>query len=83
MPNTTTRRQAARDPLDHDPVALRARRVSLGLRQYEVANTARISKGTLSELERGTRNPSPVVLRQLAEALQCTIADLMPARRAA
>ncbi len=78
MPNPT-RRQGARKVFDHDPARLRARRVELGLHQAAVAEAAGISAGTLSELERGTRNPSPPVLLRLAEALQCSTKDLMPA----
>lgn len=80
MPNST-RRRSARDPLDHDPVALRTRRVELGRALSDVANDAEISKGHLSELERGTRNPSPGVLKRLAEVLDCATTDLMPRRQ--
>jgi transcriptional regulator with XRE-family HTH domain len=79
MSQATNRRAAARCPLDHDPVALRRRRVELGLSQAEVAAAASISAGHLCELEGGTRNPSPAVLRILAEVLSCTTTDLMPA----
>lgn len=81
MPNTT-RRRSARDPLDHDPVALRTRRVELGRALSDVATDAEISKGHLSELERGTRNPSPAVLKRLAGVLGCETTDLMPKRPA-
>lgn len=77
MPNAT-RRQTARTPLDHDPAALRRRRVALGRTQVEVAAAVDISPGHLSELEGGTRNPSAPLLARLADALQCEIADLMP-----
>lgn len=76
MPNTP-RRAGARHPLDHDPATLRARRVAVGLTQAQVAATAGISAGHLSELESGTRNPSPPVLKQLADALACDSTDLM------
>ena len=73
------RRAAARTPLDHDPIVLRRRRVELGLTQAAVAEAAGISAAHLSELEGGTRNPSPPTLKRLAETLDCRIADLMPA----
>lgn len=78
MPNPTKRAAAARSPLDHDPGLLRRRRIELGCAQAEIAQRAGVSAGHLSELERGTRNPSPPLLAALARALDCTTADLMP-----
>ncbi|WP_306838200.1 helix-turn-helix domain-containing protein [Catenuloplanes nepalensis] len=83
MPNAPSRRRAARSPLDHSPRRLRAQRVIAGLRLSELARRAEISKGTLSELESGTRNASPETLDKIATALGCTIADLTPGRRTA
>ena len=83
MSNTPTRRAATRSPLDHDPARLRRRRVELGRMQIAVAAAAGISSGYLSELEAGTRNPSPGVLTRLAEVLECSAVDLMPAEPAA
>lgn len=74
----TPRRAAARDVFDHDPRALRAQRVKAGKLARDVALAAGISPGYLSELERGTRNPSPPTLAALASALGCLIEDLMP-----
>ena len=71
------RRVAARDPLDHDPAELRRRRIAAGLAQADVAERAGTSAGHLSELERGTRNPSPALLARLAGVLGCEIADLL------
>lgn len=80
MPQTNTRRAAARSPLDHDPVELRRRRIEAGRTLIDVAAAADISAGHLSELESGTRNPSPPLLLRLAETLGCTTTDLMPRR---
>ena len=80
MPNTTDRRRAARTVLDHDPAKLRRRRVELGLAQKDVARAAGTVAGHLSELERGTRNPSPPLLKRIADALGCQPRDLMPDR---
>lgn len=78
MPETPTEgRTATKRPLDHNPVRMRDRRVELGLRQADAAKAAGISAGHLCDLERGRRNPSPVVLKRLAEALNCTTRDLM------
>ncbi|GAA2327369.1 helix-turn-helix transcriptional regulator [Dactylosporangium salmoneum] len=78
MPDTATRRDKARSPLDHDPQRLRQRRVAAGLTQAKLAAAAEISASHLSEIEGGTRNPSPAVLVRLAEALHCQPTDLMP-----
>jgi transcriptional regulator with XRE-family HTH domain len=84
MPNPIKdRRMSARDPLDHDPTRLRRRRVELGKSQAQVAHAVGISPSYMSELESGTRNPSPAVLGRLAEALLCATTDLMPAEPAA
>ncbi|GIJ51286.1 hypothetical protein Val02_81720 [Virgisporangium aliadipatigenens] len=80
MPDTNKRRQAARSVLDHDPAVLRARRVALGLTQVAVATAAGCVPSHLAELERGTRNPSPPLLKRIADALGCEVRDLMPAR---
>lgn len=78
MPNTSRRPRGGRNPTDHDPTRLRTRRVALGLSQTEVAAAAELSSGHLSELEGGTRNPSPATLARLALALDCDTTDLMP-----
>ncbi len=81
MPKPRARRVAtrtgARYPLDHEPAALRRLRVERGLSQAEVAAAAGTSAGHLSELERGTRNPSPALLGRLAEVLKVRPRDLM------
>lgn len=70
-------RARARHPLDHEPAALRTERIKAGKSLTELAEAAGISKGYLSELEKGTRNPSPHVLGRLARELRCEVADLM------
>ncbi|MBS1984276.1 MAG: helix-turn-helix transcriptional regulator [Bdellovibrionales bacterium] len=48
---------------------VRKRRAELGLSQEEVAFRAGMKRSYLSDLERGTRNPSVRALGRLAEAL--------------
>ena len=64
--------------LNQDPERIRRRRVAAGLEAQQLARLAKISKGYLSIIERGKASASPVVLGRLADALGCTIADLMP-----
>ena len=78
---TKPRRKRPKRPLDHDPRAVRRRRIEVGLTQAEAAKRAGISAGHLCEIERGTRNPSAPVLDRLATTLATTTAELMPRRR--
>lgn len=61
-----------------DPRRLQRRRIEAGLNQRELADRAGIHRSHMSWLERGKRGASPRVLKRLAEALDCTVADLMP-----
>lgn len=63
---------------NQDPVRLRRRRIEAGLTQASLATKARLSPTHMSSIESGRAGASPDVLRRLAEALGCTIADLMP-----
>ncbi len=79
MSEPNKRRQAARAVLDHDPAKLRRRRVECGLGVLELAAKVDLKSAShISELERGNRNPSPGLLKRLAEALDCETRDLMP-----
>ena len=48
-----------------------------GYTKAALAEAAHISPATLTRLENGERHPSPTVLRQLAEALQCPLHALL------
>ncbi|MFR0354110.1 helix-turn-helix domain-containing protein [Streptomyces sediminimaris] len=65
-------------PPTQDPQRLKRRRIEAGLNQGELAAAAGIHPSHMSWLERGMRGASPRVLKRLAEALDCEIADLMP-----
>lgn len=47
--------------------------------QEDFAAAARLHRNTIGLLERGERVPSLIVIAQLAEALGCTMADLIAA----
>lgn len=83
MQNDTPERARPRQPLDHNPAKLRRRRVEAGLNLTELAKRAGCSVSHLSELESGTRNPSPALLSTIAAELGCKTADLMPRQRKA
>ena len=59
----------------------RAARLALGLTQEEVAFRADLKRSYLSDLERGTRNPTVRALSRLAAALNvhpCSLLDDEP-----
>ncbi|MCQ9178730.1 helix-turn-helix transcriptional regulator [Streptomyces sp. IBSBF 2953] len=56
---------------------LKRRRIEAGLNQTQLARRAGVSKQLLSMVENGNANFSPAYLGKVAEALQCTIADLL------
>ena len=60
-----------------DPKRLKRRRIEAGLNQRELADRAGISEAYMSFLSRGQKSASPRVLKRLAGALSCEIADLM------
>ncbi|MEV1286939.1 helix-turn-helix transcriptional regulator [Micromonospora sp. NPDC049679] len=57
--------------------AIQVRRAELGLKRKEVAQRALLSYPYVSELENGTKTPSPKALRQLADALKLSQAELL------
>ncbi len=59
--------------------ALRWLRDSRGLRQYQVADAAAVTKAMLSAYETGRQKPSLDTLERLLEALGCDLADLQRA----
>jgi XRE family aerobic/anaerobic benzoate catabolism transcriptional regulator len=65
-------------PPTQDPQRLRRRRIEAGLNQGQLAAKVGKSKSHMSFLESGKRNASPPLLKELAETLNCTVADLMP-----
>ncbi len=70
--------------IEHAPVvarfsaALRARRLSLGLTQAQLAERATVSVNYMTRLEGGTVAPGIDLLERLAVALGTTSADLLP-----
>jgi transcriptional regulator with XRE-family HTH domain len=57
-------------------LAVRTRREELGLIQEDLAEAAGIHRTYLSDIERGARNPSLVVIERFAVALKLTLSDL-------
>lgn len=55
---------------------IRIRRESLGIKQAELAENVGISQPMLSQIERGTKNPSIQVGRVIAKCLNCSMDEL-------
>ena len=56
---------------------LRKRRLEMSWSQEELAEQANIHRTYVSDLERGSRNPTISVLEKLAKALRVNVADLL------
>lgn len=57
--------------------AITARRKLKQMTQQELADLVEVERGYLSALEKGTRNPTLIMLTRIAEALDTTLEDLM------
>jgi transcriptional regulator with XRE-family HTH domain len=64
-------RNRAKDPLDHEPEAVRYAREQAGLTRTRLAKMCGVSLSLISEIEGGTRNATPAMLTKLADALNC------------
>lgn len=56
---------------------IRRIRENKGMTQAYLAERAGISQAMLCQIERGTRNPSLQVGREIADAVGCTLDDLL------
>jgi transcriptional regulator with XRE-family HTH domain len=56
--------------------AVKTRREELSLTQEDLAERAGIHRTYLSDIERGTRNPSLINIERLAAALDCRMSEL-------
>ena len=64
-------RTKAKDPLDHEPEAVKWARKQAGLTGQALAELTGVSPGLISEIEKGTRNATPAMIKRLAVALNC------------
>lgn len=56
---------------------VKSRRVALGKSTYDLALDVGVTNVTISYVERGLRRPSLVLAMKLAEALDCTLSELV------
>ena len=79
----TTKPDAPVPPVERDPYFLRLGdrvrrlRARAGLTRKELARDADVSERHLANLESGNGNPSLQILRQIAKAFHCSIAELL------
>lgn len=52
-------------------------RAKRGLTQEELALITDVAKSTISDIERGSKNPSVKVAKKLAKVLHCTTDELL------
>lgn len=56
---------------------IRNLRMARGMTQIDLANTIEVSQAMLCQIERGTKSVSLPLAQQIAQALACSIYDLM------
>ncbi|MGI5223824.1 helix-turn-helix domain-containing protein [Actinoallomurus sp. CA-142502] len=64
-------RKPPKQPLDHEPAAVKYARDNAGLTQEQVARLCGVSRTLITEIENGTRNATPRMIGKLAAALNC------------
>ncbi|MGW1001728.1 helix-turn-helix domain-containing protein [Streptomyces sp. NPDC002520] len=63
--------------MNEDPRAFRRRRIEAGLSQTDLAKQAGVAPSHISDVENGRAGFSPKNLKAIADALGCTIRDLL------
>lgn len=58
--------------------ALRTRRLAAGMTQAELARRSQVTTSYITRLERATSAPGIDLVDKLAQALGCTVSDLLP-----
>jgi transcriptional regulator with XRE-family HTH domain len=71
------KRRARADIRERFGFAVKVRREELGLTQEDLADRADIHRTYLSDIERGSRNVSLIVIERIAAAQSLSVADLL------
>jgi transcriptional regulator with XRE-family HTH domain len=64
-------RRKPKSPLDHEPEAVKWAREQSGLTQAALAERVGVGFSLICEIEKGTRNATPDMIKRLAVALNC------------
>lgn len=75
-------RQPPKSPLDHEPQAVTYAREQAGLTRTRLAEMCGVTVSLISEIEKGTRNATPAMIRKMAAALNCPVVVLERKRAA-
>ncbi len=59
---------------------IRARRTALGMTQAALADAVQVDQSMICQLERGSKVPTVVLAKQIADELHCTLNDLVLGR---
>ena len=70
-------------PIETDGAAIVRLRDQLGLTQEDLARRAEVTVRTVARLEKNTCYPRPSTLTAIADALGCSVTDLLAADEAA
>ena len=68
---------SARSTVRDFGLRVRAHRLSAGMSQLELARRSRVTTKFIGQIERGTSNPSLVTMVLVADALRCSLTDLL------
>lgn len=78
MRTTTPQESAEGERLPQDPNRCYRRRIAAGLSQQQLADKAGLTDATVCRIENGTVKARVGSLAALADALECSVEDLMP-----
>jgi len=69
-------RTKAKHPLNHQPEAVTWARERSGLSKTALADAVGVRPSLITEIEKGTRNAGPPLLKRIADALNCPVVFL-------
>lgn len=56
---------------------IKSRRLKIGLSQKELAEAVNVHQSMICQIERGTKMPTLLLSKEIADALHCQINDLL------
>lgn len=68
--------RAPSKPLNQDPEAVTETREAAKVTQYRLAKRLGVARSLISEIEKGTRNAQPELLRRMAAIFDCPVSRL-------
>ena len=68
--------RAPSKPLNQDREAVRVAREAAEISQYRLAKRLGVARSLISEIEKGTRNAQPELLRRMAAIFDCPVSQL-------